>query len=59
MNNEFAGTVTSQYERTPLIKSMKIMLGQVELFLGSGSYSEECRKEEAIRDALCHDPGVS
>ena len=32
MNNEFAGTVTSQYERTPLIKSMKIMLGKWNYF---------------------------
>lgn len=32
MNKEFAGTVTSQYERTPLIKSMKIMLGKWNYF---------------------------
>ena len=32
MNKEFDGSVTSQYERTPLIKSMKIMLGKWNYF---------------------------
>ena len=32
MNREFAGSVTSQYERTPLIQSMKIMLGKWNYF---------------------------
>ncbi len=32
MNKEFAGTVTSQYERTPIINSMKIMLGKWNYF---------------------------
>ena len=32
MNREFDGSVTSQYERTPLIKSMKIMLGKWNYF---------------------------
>ena len=32
MNKEFDGSVTSQYERTPLIKSMKILLGKRNYF---------------------------
>ncbi len=32
MNKEFDGSVTSQYERTPLIKSMKILLGKWNYF---------------------------
>ena len=32
MNTEFAGSVTSQYERTPLIKSLKILLGKWNYF---------------------------
>ncbi len=32
MNQEFAGSVTSQYERIPLIKSMKILLGKWNYF---------------------------
>ncbi len=32
MNKEFAGSVTSQYEKTPLINSMKIMLGKWNYF---------------------------
>ena len=32
MNKEFDGSVTSQYDRTPLIKSMKIMLGKWNYF---------------------------
>ncbi len=46
MNKEFDGSVTSQYERTPLIKSMKIMLGKWNYFWNQDHTAKNIKRKK-------------
>ena len=46
MNKEFAGSVTSQYERTPIIKSMKIMLGKWNYFWDQDHTAKNAKRKK-------------